>query len=128
MSWSREQAEAALARGNELRIARANLRKEVAGMPFLDGLAWVAAALRRHAAGAHWQHATTLKGAYVFDVLAWPHRSGPETARELALKAGCPRVTRIAQLRFRDLTSREASALAGAIDRRLQAAGGERDA
>lgn len=128
MSWNREQAMAALERGNEVRLRRANLRKEVAAMHWRDAQAWVAQALRHTADGSHWQHARTLDGAYVFDVLMWPRWSADRAATQLALRAGCPRVNRTARLRFRDLTKREALSLADEIDRRLAAGEGGRDA
>ena len=105
----------ALGLANRLRVARATKHRAVAALTRNEGLRFVAGVLRSHATG-ELDPSSPLAGAVVTDVLQWPHRVGAQIARRIALDAGVVRVAASSRVRVRELTVREASALADELE------------
>jgi hypothetical protein len=119
-AWDRHQAMTALAGGNDLRIRRAAIRRELQSSLTEKGLRYVAAELRAHADNACTDDRATLAGVPVADLLRWPRRCGNGYAKRVADAAGVPRVASHAWLPVCNLTPREANSIAAVLESRAQ--------
>ena len=93
----------ALALANEIRLARAGLRREVAKLPADEGRARLARLLDDPA----WRAGGPAATATVVSVLTWPAYAGPVGARRLSRRLGIGDNRQV-----RDLTVRQARQVA----------------
>lgn len=93
----------ALALANQVRLARAALRRQVAALPADDGREQLAQLLD----DAAWRAAGPAATATVVGVLTWPAYSGPVGARRLSRRLGIGDARQV-----RDLTARQARQVA----------------
>lgn len=113
--WAVVQRDAARARGNELRLRRAEYRRDLRAMSSHDAAAELADVFTVYAHGLTNDALEACEGDYVLRMLKSVRRLGMGRIRRLVESAGAPRLLAHDRLRVRELTAREALALADGL-------------